>query len=132
MFRRLENTPSLEVYYPYTDYDTSSSEGEFELVRELDRSLGDDIDRDGLIEITLDSGEDSARKSDEEDLHVEEEDNLIEINISDDEDYDYTCGNDYEGQGFDHFSTFDMRISISNGRVVFCPKLTIITSMYVG
>lgn len=79
----LERYPSLSLYYPETDSDSSSEDNEFPATGAWD-SLDDkvcfmwdeDEDRDELIEIALDK---TSKKASEFQL---EEDNLIEIDIS--------------------------------------------------
>ncbi|KAF5956183.1 hypothetical protein HYC85_009039 [Camellia sinensis] len=66
---KTEKYPSLSLYYPETDSDSSSA-GDFPAVGEWD-SPEDEEEREGLIEIELDGKQ----------FHVEE-DNLIEIDIS--------------------------------------------------
>ncbi|XVF40596.1 hypothetical protein PTKIN_Ptkin01aG0126700 [Pterospermum kingtungense] len=74
----IERHPSLSLYYPESDSDSSSSESDFLAIEEWVSSekmsyRWEEEDREGLIEITLDRRD--------LDFHGEEE-NLIEIDIS--------------------------------------------------
>ncbi|KAL5772551.1 hypothetical protein ACOSQ2_012475 [Xanthoceras sorbifolium] len=90
----LERHPSLSLYYPESDSD-SSSDGDFDWGSlESVCFRWEDEDREGLIEIALDDGVDNSsynnnnnnKKTDldhlVENFHGEEENNLIEIDIS--------------------------------------------------
>ncbi|GMH15872.1 hypothetical protein Nepgr_017713 [Nepenthes gracilis] len=77
----MERYPSLSRYYPESDSDCSSEDGEFPRIEEWDSPESvrfrweeeEEEEREGLIEIALDG-------KTEEDILAEEE-NLIEINI---------------------------------------------------
>ncbi|KAJ4703368.1 putative Transmembrane protein [Melia azedarach] len=87
----IERYPSLSSYYPETDSDTSS-EGDFLAIGDWGSPESvcyrwEDEDREGLIEIALDPdhdhGHNNKRESlDFENFNGEEENNLIEIDIS--------------------------------------------------
>ena len=75
----IERYPSLSLYYPESDSDSSSSETDFLAIGEWVSSekicyRWEEEDREGLIEIALDKRD--------LDFHGEEEENLIEIDIS--------------------------------------------------
>ncbi|KAL5839677.1 hypothetical protein ACOSQ4_012285 [Xanthoceras sorbifolium] len=90
----LERHPSLSLYYPESDSD-SSSDGDFDWGSlESVCFRWEDEDREGLIEIALDDGVDNSSYNNNnnnkkrdldhlvENFHGEEENNLIEIDIS--------------------------------------------------
>lgn len=88
----LERSSSLSLYYPESDSDDSSDEGElgdFPVIGEWSSPESacfawEEEDREGLIEIALDYGDKKCSGSGLDldlDFHVEEE-NLIEIDIS--------------------------------------------------
>ncbi|TYK13103.1 VID27-like protein [Cucumis melo var. makuwa] len=70
----MERYPSLSLYYPETDSDSSSAAAGDEMENVC--FMWDDEDRDELIEIALDK-----KRVSSECFQLEEE-NLIEINIS--------------------------------------------------
>ncbi|EEF37703.1 hypothetical protein RCOM_1095870 [Ricinus communis] len=87
---RLQRYPSLSMYYPETDSD-SSSDGDFSVTGEWDSPDSvcfrwEDEDRDGLlIEIALDRNNDKKHSGLDSGVDLDfyvEEDNLIEIDIT--------------------------------------------------
>ena len=89
--RQLERSSSLSLYYPESDSDDSSDEGDlgdFPVIGEWSSpesasfAWEEEEDREGLIEIALDQGDKKCSGSGLDlGFHVEEE-NLIEIDIS--------------------------------------------------
>lgn len=82
---RFEIYPSLSLYYPETDSD-SSSDSDFPVIGDwtAPERVGfhwEDEDREELIEIALDRGDKHDTKQRDLDFHGDEE-NLIEIDIS--------------------------------------------------
>ncbi|XP_022142309.1 uncharacterized protein LOC111012458 [Momordica charantia] len=82
---RIERYPSLSLYYPETDSDSSSDDefpipGAWDSLDSLCFMWDDGEDRDELIEIALDKTTNKMKASSE--LFQLEEENLIEIDIS--------------------------------------------------
>ncbi|XP_044496016.1 uncharacterized protein LOC123218587 [Mangifera indica] len=92
----IERYPSLSLYYPESDSD-SSSNGDYPAIGEWGspesvRLQWEDEDREGLIEIAVDGVNNNGRNNDKmememeldfvDNFHGEEENNLIEIDIS--------------------------------------------------
>ncbi|KAM7255350.1 hypothetical protein ACFE04_020591 [Oxalis oulophora] len=84
---RIERYPSLSLYYPETDSDSDGS-GEFEMgfpfpMIRWEEDHEDNYNKEGLIEITLDDNNNNYYYNNNiEKFHFEDDQNLIEIDIS--------------------------------------------------